>query len=318
MIERGSECRDLSVQGVIWARSKNGQAIRPERRTPEGCAAPGALAGGGIDQGLGHLAASQVRSGLPRWAEGHRPEPSTRGDAGLHQSLASVVPGHGGRGTAGCRTSRADAPPERGAEGGARDHHRGWSAGRGLRERDVDGSDDGISSGTALEFATTIITFLGCWAGWGFRAASAQAARSRGSPRPRRCGCAADPATRLPRPCDVRGRGQLLARWHAAPTWSRIGNQPRWTPTGCARRRTCSVLRQLVAKYAPRKIFLVIDNGPCHRLDDAGKVPGSGRTPTRRTAPPPRLLARVQPHRGRLEGSLSENRDPQSLLPHHG
>ena len=30
-------------------------------------------------------------------------------------------------------------------------------------------------------------------------------------------------------------------------------------------------LLQLVAKYAPRKIFLIIDNGPCHWLDDAGK-----------------------------------------------
>lgn len=31
-------------------------------------------------------------------------------------------------------------------------------------------------------------------------------------------------------------------------------------------------LLQLTAKYAPRKIFLVIDNGPCHWLDDAGKA----------------------------------------------
>jgi len=31
-------------------------------------------------------------------------------------------------------------------------------------------------------------------------------------------------------------------------------------------------IKQLVAKYAPRKIFLVIDNGPCHWLDDAGKA----------------------------------------------
>ena len=28
----------------------------------------------------------------------------------------------------------------------------------------------------------------------------------------------------------------------------------------------------LVAQYAPRKVFLVIDNGPCHWLDDAGKA----------------------------------------------
>lgn len=31
-------------------------------------------------------------------------------------------------------------------------------------------------------------------------------------------------------------------------------------------------LLQLTAKYAPRKLFLVIDNGPCHWLDDAGKL----------------------------------------------
>jgi transposase len=30
-------------------------------------------------------------------------------------------------------------------------------------------------------------------------------------------------------------------------------------------------LKQLVAKYAPRKLFLVIDNGPCHWLDGPGK-----------------------------------------------
>ena len=30
--------------------------------------------------------------------------------------------------------------------------------------------------------------------------------------------------------------------------------------------------KQLVAKYTRRKIFSVIDSGPCHRLDDAGKA----------------------------------------------
>jgi hypothetical protein len=30
-------------------------------------------------------------------------------------------------------------------------------------------------------------------------------------------------------------------------------------------------LEQLVAGYAPRKVFLIIDNGPCHWLDQAGK-----------------------------------------------
>jgi putative transposase len=31
-------------------------------------------------------------------------------------------------------------------------------------------------------------------------------------------------------------------------------------------------LEQLVAAYKGRKIFLIIDNGPCHWLDDAGKA----------------------------------------------
>jgi transposase len=80
-------------------------------------------------------------------------------------------------------------------------------------------------------------------------------------------------------------------------TWSRIGNQPRVDTYGL--RKTAHVfgavtlddaeftyrfatvfngetfhefLKQLVAKYAPRKIFLIIDNGPCHWLDDAGKA----------------------------------------------
>lgn len=31
-------------------------------------------------------------------------------------------------------------------------------------------------------------------------------------------------------------------------------------------------LEQLVEQYAPRKVFLVIDNGPCHWLDGPGKA----------------------------------------------
>lgn len=31
-------------------------------------------------------------------------------------------------------------------------------------------------------------------------------------------------------------------------------------------------LLQLVSEYAPRKVFLVMDNGPCHWLDDTGKA----------------------------------------------
>jgi len=30
-------------------------------------------------------------------------------------------------------------------------------------------------------------------------------------------------------------------------------------------------LERLVAAHAPRKIFLIVDNGPCHWLDEAGK-----------------------------------------------
>lgn len=31
-------------------------------------------------------------------------------------------------------------------------------------------------------------------------------------------------------------------------------------------------LEQLVAKYAPRKVFLIVDNAPCHNLDEEGKA----------------------------------------------
>ena len=30
-------------------------------------------------------------------------------------------------------------------------------------------------------------------------------------------------------------------------------------------------LKQLVARYSPRKIFVVMDNGPCHALDEDGR-----------------------------------------------
>jgi transposase len=80
-------------------------------------------------------------------------------------------------------------------------------------------------------------------------------------------------------------------------TWSRVGVQPRVDTYGL--RKTAHVfgaialdtakfmfrfapkfngttffefLRQLVHRYNGRKIFLIIDNGPCHRLDDDGKL----------------------------------------------
>ncbi len=31
-------------------------------------------------------------------------------------------------------------------------------------------------------------------------------------------------------------------------------------------------LRQLVSRYPGRKVFLIIDNGPCHRLDEEGRL----------------------------------------------
>ena len=79
-------------------------------------------------------------------------------------------------------------------------------------------------------------------------------------------------------------------------TWSRVGHQPRVDTFG--QRKTAHVfgavtldeaefnfrfapvfnghtfhqfLAQLVRRYAPRKLFLIIDNGPCHNLDDEGK-----------------------------------------------
>jgi hypothetical protein len=79
-------------------------------------------------------------------------------------------------------------------------------------------------------------------------------------------------------------------------TWSRVGVQPRVDTFG--QRKTAHVfgavalkdadftyrfadvfnghtfhefLIQLVNKYAPRKVFLIIDGGPCHNLDEVGK-----------------------------------------------
>jgi hypothetical protein len=196
MIERGSECRDLSVPGGDRGSLEEWSGHPPRAEDAGGgCAAPGALAGGRVGQRLGDLAASQVRSGLPRWAEGHRAERSSRGDSGLHQSLASVVPSHGGRGAPERRTTRTDATPERGAEGGTRDHHRGWSAGRGLHERDVDRSDDPRSHpapvwGALPQSSHSSVAGLDGV----LRAASAQAARSRGCRGPGRV--AAPPTSR--------------------------------------------------------------------------------------------------------------------------
>ena len=80
-------------------------------------------------------------------------------------------------------------------------------------------------------------------------------------------------------------------------TWSPIGVQPRVPTYGL--RKTAHVfgaiavedgefvyqfsdvfnrhtfhlfLLKLVEHHAPRKVFLVMDNGPCHWLDDAGKA----------------------------------------------
>lgn len=80
-------------------------------------------------------------------------------------------------------------------------------------------------------------------------------------------------------------------------TWSRVGVQPRVDTFGL--RKTAHVfgavaladaawhfrfepvfngstfhlfLLQLVAHYQGSKVFLIIDNGPCHWLDDAGKA----------------------------------------------
>lgn len=79
-------------------------------------------------------------------------------------------------------------------------------------------------------------------------------------------------------------------------TWSRVGHQPRVDTFG--ERKTAHLfgalaladarfsyqfadvfnaktflvfLRHLVATYRGRKIFLIIDNGPCHNLDEDGK-----------------------------------------------
>jgi putative transposase len=80
-------------------------------------------------------------------------------------------------------------------------------------------------------------------------------------------------------------------------TWSRVGVQPRVDTYGL--RKTAHIfgavsldearftyqfapvfnggtfhefLRLLVRRYPGRKVFLIIDNAPCHRLDEAGKA----------------------------------------------
>jgi transposase len=80
-------------------------------------------------------------------------------------------------------------------------------------------------------------------------------------------------------------------------TWSRVGVQPRVDTYGA--RKTAHIygaisldeaafsywfapvfnaktfhgfLKRLVARHAPRKVFLVIDNAPCHRLDENGRA----------------------------------------------
>lgn len=80
-------------------------------------------------------------------------------------------------------------------------------------------------------------------------------------------------------------------------TWAPVGHQPRVDTYGQRKTahvfaaisldeadfsyRFCRVfngssfhafLRQLVNRYRPRKVFLVIDNAPCHRLDEVGKA----------------------------------------------
>ncbi|MBI4508760.1 MAG: IS630 family transposase [Deltaproteobacteria bacterium] len=79
-------------------------------------------------------------------------------------------------------------------------------------------------------------------------------------------------------------------------TWARIGHQPRVDTFG--QRKTAHIygavslsgarftfrfeevfngmtflafLKQIVAKYRGQKVFLIMDNGPCHNLDEDGK-----------------------------------------------
>ncbi len=79
-------------------------------------------------------------------------------------------------------------------------------------------------------------------------------------------------------------------------TWSRVGQQPRVDTFGARKtahlfaavslctaqftfqfaevfnaRTFLTFLKRLVAKYDGRKIFLIVDNGPCHNLDSDGK-----------------------------------------------
>lgn len=124
-------------------------------------------------------------------------------------------------------------------------------------------------------------------------------------------------------------------------TWARIGEQPHVDTFGL--RKTAHVfgavgleksprfrymfapvfngdtflqfLKHLV-KRSRRKIFLILDNGPCHNLKDEGKAWLSRNSHRDRLVPAPAVLAQPQPYRRRVEGNQEAN-DPQPVLPHH-
>jgi transposase len=65
-------------------------------------------------------------------------------------------------------------------------------------------------------------------------------------------------------------------------------------------------LEQLVARYAPRKVFVIMDNGSCHWLDDAGKrwLSDNGHAVELHRLPP---YSPLLPLRGRSGGGPRRN-----------
>jgi len=113
-------------------------------------------------------------------------------------------------------------------------------------------------------------------------------------------------------------------------TWARRGAQPRIPTRG--ERKTAHVygaiavadarftyafadvfngrtfltfLKLLVQRYEGRKIFLIIDNGPCHNLNAEGKAWLERNAPYRLAQPVAALLARAQRHRRSLESNTT-------------
>jgi hypothetical protein len=83
---------------------------------------------------------------------------------------------------------------------------------------------------------------------------------------------------------------------------------------------TFLLFRKQLVKRSRRKLFLILDNGPCHNLTEDGKA-WLGRNHHRialfRLPPYSPNFNPTEAYRGRMETD-QEVHDPQPLLPHHG